>query len=81
MVPTMGRVVIYKFSDDDKEFLKEQDKSNINDEAPAMIVKTWGTDEKDSINLKVMVDGHDDMWKTSIYIGDIPGTWHWPVKV
>ncbi len=42
---------------------------------PAMIVAAWGT----SVNLKVMLDGSDIYWATSVpFSGEKqPRTWHW----
>jgi hypothetical protein len=46
------------------------------DICPAMVVKVW---PGDSINLKVMLDGSDTYWATSVTFSDTkqPRTWHW----
>ncbi len=43
---------------------------------PAMVVATWGGT---SINLKVMLDGADDYWATSVEFSEEkkPRSWHW----
>lgn len=41
---------------------------------PAFIVRDWG----DYTNLRVLLDGPDDLWTTSVRAGDGPGTWREP---
>ncbi len=50
---------------------------NVGDIYPAMILRVWGT--SGCSNLKVMLDGSDEYWATSIsYENDKrPGSWHW----
>lgn len=50
----------------------------VGDILPALVVQTWGA-ESTSINLKVMLDGPDTYWATSIPYdaAKTPGTWHW----
>lgn len=45
---------------------------------PAMVIRVWG-DESGCSNLKVMLDGNDDFWATSINFDaeKRPHTWHW----
>lgn len=46
---------------------------------PAVIVSTWsGTSP--SANLRVLLDGTDDLWTASTF-GDGPGQWIWPPRV
>ncbi len=44
---------------------------------PAMVLRVWGT--SGCSNLKVMLDGSDEYWATSVsYEEDKrPGSWHW----
>lgn len=44
---------------------------------PAMVLRVWG--ESGCSNLKVMLDGSDEFWATSIAYDEAkaPGTWHW----
>jgi len=65
MKPTIGRIVIYTTTDDDKNYMRINH-CNVVDELPAVIVNVWGDTEDACVNLKVMLDGHGDMWKTSI---------------
>ncbi len=46
------------------------------DICPAMVVATWGSD---SVNLKVMLDGCDEYWATSVGFDKEkrPRSWHW----
>jgi hypothetical protein len=48
------------------------------DICPAMVLKVWSTDSGCS-NLKVMLDGSDEYWATSVNFDatKAPGTWHW----
>lgn len=41
---------------------------------PAMIVRDWGG----CVNLKVFLDGNDELWVTSSSEGDDPGQWVMP---
>lgn len=76
MLPTIGRIVVYKTTEEDRAFMKV--KGNIQKELPAIVVATWGDTEDSAINVKVILDGYDTLWKTSIVKGDEPGNWHWP---
>lgn len=71
MKPTIGRTVIYKYGDWEKNAAY----NNGADECPAVIVRVW-TDS--CVNLKLVQDGPFDYWKTSASLGDLPGNWHWP---
>lgn len=44
---------------------------------PAMVLRVWG--DSGCSNLKVMLDGSDEYWATSVsYDADQrPGSWHW----
>jgi hypothetical protein len=81
MKVTIGRIVIYKTTDQDKDLMRAaglvNGGCNVPDELPAVVVNVWG---ESCINLRVICDGKLDMWKTSITEGTTPGTWHWPVK-
>ena len=41
---------------------------------PAFIVRDWGG----CANLRVLLDGRDDLWVTSVSEGIGPGKWHGP---
>ncbi len=44
---------------------------------PAMVLRVWG--DSGCSNLKVILDGSDEYWATSVSFDDTkqPGTWHW----
>lgn len=44
---------------------------------PAMVVAVWGSDPESFVNLKVELDGSDSYWKTSVRVGEGPGTYQW----
>ncbi len=81
MEPTIGRIVKYKPTKQDKEVMKTHQNltgCNIMDELPATIVSVHG---ENCINVKVHLDGNaPDLWKTSIEHGDEAGQWDWFVK-
>lgn len=47
---------------------------------PAAIVRSWGEDESGLANLKVLLDGSDDLWLTSVAQGVGQGQWSEPVR-
>jgi hypothetical protein len=65
MKPTIGRIVIYTLYDGFEP-------------CPAVIVRVWSDT---CVNLKVFIDGPQDMWVTSVCEGTGPRSWHWPAKV
>lgn len=46
---------------------------------PAVVIRAW---TETNGNMKVLLDGNDELWATSIDEGAEaePGTWHWPVR-
>jgi len=81
MKPTIGRIVIYKLSDYDKERLKGMGSGNPNngaDEAPAIVVRAWSDT---CVNLRVLIDGEQTLWVTSVLLGDGPSNWQLPERV
>lgn len=84
MTPTIGRVVNYKLTDEDKEKIEKLSDAgsfaNKSDILPATIVAVWGDQPTSAVNLKVKVDGDQpDLWITSKSCGDAVGQWSWPV--
>lgn len=73
MKPTIGRIVMYNMTQDDKNKIN----GNKMDVLPAVIVAVWGNS---CVNLKVISDGINDLWLTSKQEGNAPGCWNWPVK-
>lgn len=81
MKPTIGRVVIYKTTEEDKDYFRSLTQKwqtiNVSDQLPAMIVAVWSDT---CINVQVMLDGvQSTMWKTSVNQGDVEGQWSWPI--
>ena len=68
--PTVGRIVLYRFPDHERHL------NNQSPIAPAVIVAVWSAT---SVNLKVLNDGPDNSWRTSVQQGPGPGQWDWPV--
>lgn len=48
------------------------------DAFPATIVRVWGDTPQAAVNLKVQLDGQDDLWVTSRVCGEQNGMWLWP---
>jgi hypothetical protein len=48
---------------------------------PAAIVRTWGNRSASVANLKVFLDGSDDLWVTSALQGEHDGQWSEPPRV
>lgn len=44
---------------------------------PAVVVAVWGDAPTSPVNLKVLLDGTDDFWATSVVVGEEPGNYHW----
>jgi hypothetical protein len=84
IVPTVGRIVLYSMSSQDCQDLYNQravggfgNNPHQGDIYPAMVVAVWGTTPDSAVNLKVMLDGTDTLWRTSRVVGDSPGTYRW----
>jgi hypothetical protein len=73
MKPTIGRIVIFNMPD----YLKNGVNGNKSEKLPAIIVAVWS---ETTVNLKVLTDGLNDLWVTSVSLGDAEGNWNWPVK-
>jgi hypothetical protein len=82
MKTTIGRIVIYTPTDEQKEkmessFSNTGKSCNVQSKLPAVIVAAWNDT---CVNLKVLLDGDpSDLWITSAHQGDEPGQWNWPV--
>ena len=76
MKPTVGRVVIYKTTEEDRKWMR-QSCCNIKEELPAIIVAVWS---ETCVNLQVLLDGDGTMWRTSVTEGLEEYNWHWPKK-
>ena len=71
MKPTIGRIVIFHCNETQKSMM-----NNNQDIAPAVITTVWSDD---CVNLKILMDGHQDIWMTSSTRGESAGQWSWPV--
>lgn len=89
IIPTIGRIVIYKLSEEDAATIQIRrvegtqasmalaNHAHAGQEFPAMVVRTWGDQPDSRVNLKVFLDGADNFWATSRVVGDRPGEYHW----
>lgn len=76
MKPSIGRIVIYKYADSEK-----CQHTNGSEECPAIIVRVWSDT---CVNLKLLEDGQQNSWKTSVLTSELAGTagqWRWPERV
>jgi hypothetical protein len=81
--PTIGRIVIYNTTSEDRENMRHLPACNVQEKLPAIIVAVWGDMPNSAVNLQVICDGSATIWKTSICVADTPGQegrWEWPVK-
>lgn len=76
MVPTLGRLVIYRTTDEQRQKMHDMENCNVQEELPAIVVAVWG---ESLVNLNVQLDGEGALWVTSAEQGDAPGEWRWPV--
>src|SRR5579872_6369580 len=79
--PTVGRTVIVVLDENSSIKLGGNHEYNAKDKsiAPAIVTAVWGDT---CINAKVMGDGPENIWLTSIDLDESeapnPRTWHWP---
>lgn len=59
---TIGRIVIFNVPEDMKP------KVNFAEKLPTIIVRVWS---QDCVNLKIISDGMEDIWQTSVTKGDM----------
>jgi len=71
MKPIIGTIVIYHCDKEQKE-----KKNNNQEYAPAIITTVWSDD---CVNLKVLTDGDENLWLTSMMRGDSEYQWNFPV--
>lgn len=88
MKPTIGRIVHYKLTAEDRQNLAtlanisgrySNTASGYNNEpVAAIITAVWS---ETTINVQLIIDGHaNTLWKTSINQGDGNGQWSWPPR-
>ena len=73
MKPTIGRIVRYRTTEEDRESMRKNHQ-NVQEELPAIIVAVWSDT---CVNLKVLLDGEGDMWVTSSSQGNDEMNWNW----
>jgi len=71
MKPSIGRIVIFHCDAQQREEM-----NNYQDHAPAIITAVWGDE---CVNLKVLLDGENTLWMTSVILGTSERQWSWPV--
>lgn len=72
MKPTIGRIVIFNVP----EYIMNGINGNKSSQLPAIIVAVWS---ETTVNLKIITDGQNDIWATSVSQGDGVNQWNWPV--
>lgn len=82
MKPTVGRIVIYRVQESE---VATNSGSTV---APAVVVRVWGDAEDALVNLKVLFDGSEIGWRTSVPFAGTdtneghakPFSWYWPTR-
>lgn len=75
MKPTIGRIVVYKTTQEDKKKMKlSAEKCIEQDRLPAVIVSVQ---DESSVNLRVFCDGDLTLHKTAVVNGSKEGNWSW----
>lgn len=82
-LPTVGRIVFYHPTEEEKKEMHKKKKCNESDVLPGIIVKNWSDPKAEDacLNIQVFLDGEGCLWKTSVNKGDKPGQWNWPPRV
>lgn len=93
-VPTLGRIVLYMLTAAQAKEINHPRKvsrnsiwSAVGNEViagqpiPMMIVAVWGDQPTSAVNGKLLLDGTDDYWVTSVSLGTEPGSFRWPPRV
>lgn len=95
--PTVGRIVAYRLSQTDVADVNRRRRRSAaapanewgfvaprgnpvhtGDVVAAVVTAVFGPA---TVNLRVLLDGTDDLWLTSRALGDSPGGWTWPERV
>jgi len=75
MEPTPGRIVIFKLADYQKANPEFQ--NNGSDTCPAIVVRAWSAT---CVNLRLLTNGPNTPWVTSVLFGTEDGQWSWPER-
>ena len=73
MKPSIGRIVIFHCDENQKKSI-----NNFQNDAPAIITAVWG---EECVNLKILLDGTENLWFTSVTLGTGERQWSWPERV
>jgi len=77
---SIGRIVIYHTTETERAIMSTSPECNKQEHLPAVVVANWSSEgvENQTINVKVLLDGKGELWKTSIQMGEGEGQWSWP---
>ena len=87
--PTIGRIVLYILTALDAERILDQRARSegraqgnyvqAGQAYPMVIVRIWGDEPGSGVNGKVLLDGNDSLWVTSVHAdpAKAPGTFYW----
>ena len=86
--PTIGRIVLYRLRKEEIEVIERRRSKGIGEgnpiredsTFPMIIVRVWGETPESCVNGRVLLDGNDSVWATSVSVGEGPGTFSWPKK-
>lgn len=91
MIPSIGRIVHYRLTENDVALIASQRDGTVKtgnapregDVYPLIITRVWEQDptEASAINGQVLLDGNDTLWVTSRKQGDELGNWFAPPRV
>lgn len=70
MTPHIGQIVLYHVSSTDAQELTYNHTEG--EDLPAIVVRVWSDT---CVNLKIFADGPNDVWRTSVVLGDQPSEW------
>lgn len=73
--PTVGRIVLFDPSPDDRE--ARANGIGDGEKLPAVIVRVWS---ETCVNLRVLNDGESVLHRTSVTFGSGAYTWNWPER-
>ncbi len=79
MKPTIGRVVVYKTTESERDTMDKSNSCNVQEQLPATVVAVHG---ETCVNLNVQLDGqlngNSIHWVLSSNMGKKEGEWTWP---
>lgn len=75
MAVKLGKLVYYTPSKKEAEMLSEKESTNIREKYSAIVVHCESSNDETPVNLKVFIDGKEDLWIRAVVKGTEPGTW------